>query len=208
MTRYRPILEKVNHYYTEKVVAHGPTHQGVGWNSSESQEIRFAQLIKVIRDTEQFSVNDLGCGYGHLFDYMRRKGFSFDYLGIDISAAMIEHAIELHRNFPTCKFQLQEEHTRTADYSLSSGMMNVKLDIPIKDWEDYVKNILFSMDRGSRIGFAFNCLTRYSDAEYMQDYLYYADPCHLFDFCKKNFSKNVALLHDYGLYDFTIIVRK
>ena len=29
-----------------------------------------------------------------------------------------------------------------------------------------------------------------------------------FDFCKRNFSRNVALLHDYGLYDFTIIVRK
>ncbi|MBM3138043.1 MAG: class I SAM-dependent methyltransferase, partial [Chloroflexi bacterium] len=30
----------------------------------------------------------------------------------------------------------------------------------------------------------------------------------LFDYCKVNFSKNVALLHDYKLYDFTIIVRK
>jgi hypothetical protein len=42
----------------------------------------------------------------------------------------------------------------------------------------------------------------------MQDYLYYADPRVLFDHCKTRYSKNVALLHDYGLYEFTILVRK
>ncbi len=29
-----------------------------------------------------------------------------------------------------------------------------------------------------------------------------------FDYCKRNFSKNVALLRNYGLYDFTVLVRK
>ena len=57
-------------------------------------------------------------------------------------------------------------------------------------------------------GFAFNCLTMYSDEDRMKDYLYYADPLFLFDFCKKHFSKNVSLLHDYDIYDFTILVRR
>jgi hypothetical protein len=38
--------------------------------------------------------------------------------------------------------------------------------------------------------------------------LYYADPAQVFDYCKRRFSPNVALLHDYGLYEFTILVRK
>jgi hypothetical protein len=38
--------------------------------------------------------------------------------------------------------------------------------------------------------------------------LYYADPLWLFDYCKRNLSKQVALLHDYGMYDFTILVRR
>jgi hypothetical protein len=42
----------------------------------------------------------------------------------------------------------------------------------------------------------------------MRNYLYYADPCALFDLCKRRYSKHVALLHDYGLYEFTILVRK
>jgi hypothetical protein len=57
-------------------------------------------------------------------------------------------------------------------------------------------------------GFAFNALTSYSDPERMKNTLYYADPCRLFDLCKREFSRDVALLHDYGLYEFTILVRK
>jgi len=59
-------------------------------------------------------------------------------------------------------------------------------------------------------GFSFNMLTRYSDADRMAQRpdLFYGDPLFFFDFCKCEFSRNVALLHDYGLYDFTILVRK
>ncbi len=59
-----------------------------------------------------------------------------------------------------------------------------------------------------RKGFSCNFLTKYSDANRMRSDLYYADPCFLFDYCKRHFSKNIALLHDYQLYDFTLIVRK
>jgi len=42
----------------------------------------------------------------------------------------------------------------------------------------------------------------------MKEELFYADPLYFFDLCKKNFSRNIALLHDYYEYDFTILVRK
>ena len=42
----------------------------------------------------------------------------------------------------------------------------------------------------------------------MRPDLYYADPGLFFDDCKRRFSRNVAILHDYDLYDFTVIVRK
>ena len=64
------------------------------------------------------------------------------------------------------------------------------------------------MNSKSKHAFSFNLLTKYSDKEFMQDYLYYADPLFYFDYCKRNYSKNVALLHDYYQYDFTILVRK
>ena len=77
-----------------------------------------------------------------------------------------------------------------------------------EDWLNYVLETLTLINSFTIEGFSFNILTKYSDKNYMKDYLFYADPCFLFDFCKKNFSKNVSLLHDYSLYEFTIIVKK
>ena len=37
--------------------------------------------------------------------------------------------------------------------------------------------------------------------------LHYAEPSHLFDHCARLYSRNVAVLQDYGLYEFTVIVR-
>jgi hypothetical protein len=58
----------------------------------------------------------------------------------------------------------------------------------------------------SRRGFAFNMLTGYADADRMRPDLYYADPHAVFDRCRR-FSRRVALLHDYPLYEFTMLVR-
>ena len=63
-------------------------------------------------------------------------------------------------------------------------------------------------ERNQLSGFRLRFLTIYSDSDKMRDYLYYADPGVLFDLCKRRYSRNVALLHDYGLYEFTILVRK
>jgi len=58
----------------------------------------------------------------------------------------------------------------------------------------------------SRAGFAFNCVSHYVD--YRVPTLYYADPLRFFDHCKRRYSRFVSLLHDYPLYEFTILVRK
>ena len=64
------------------------------------------------------------------------------------------------------------------------------------------------MNEKSKFGFSFNALTSYSDAAFMKAELYYSNPGWLFDYCKTRFAKNVALLHDYSQYDFTILVKK
>ena len=118
--------------------------------------------------------------------------------------SVVEKARELHGDH----FAEGSVSPRKADYAVASGIMNVKLETPVEEWEAYVRATRDSMDAHSEKGFAFNCLTSYSDKEYMRDDLYYADPALYFDYCKRKFSRNVALLHDYELYEFTILVRK
>jgi hypothetical protein len=84
----------------------------------------------------------------------------------------------------------------------------MKLDADLDAWTQVVIEALNQMNAHASKGMAFNMLTKYSDADRMRPDLYYADPGFFFDYCKRNFSRNVALLHDYNLYDFTILVRK
>jgi SAM-dependent methyltransferase len=202
------LLADVGRYYTDRLAAHGASPRGVDWNGAESQRLRFVQLLRVCQDADEFSLNDIGCGYGALFDYLREQGRRCDYLGADVSEAMIFTANELHRGVPACRFVIGVRADRVADYAVASGIFNVKLAVDTHAWKSHLLDSLESLDASSRQGFAFNCLTRYSDAARMKEHLFYADPCELFDYCKTRFSKNVALLHDYGLYEFTILVRK
>jgi len=202
------ILAEVADYYSAKLAEHGATPRGVDWNGEESQVLRFEQLTKVIRQPRGFSINDLGCGYGALSDYLRTKYQDFAYAGCDVSNGMILAAQARHAASPSTQFFVAVAPPEIADYGIASGIFNVRLGRSDAEWLDYLEATLDVLDRTSRQGFAFNCLTSYSDAHMMRDYLYYADPCKLFDLCKRRYSRRVALLHDYGIYEFTILVSK
>jgi SAM-dependent methyltransferase len=203
------LLDEVASYYAEKLAEHGDSPRGVDWNGEESQMVRFAQLCKIINPKRpNFSLNDLGCGYGALLDYLRDMHANFTYLGVDISREMIKAAEQRHTAANPARFIISAEPAQVADYGVASGIFNVRLRRTDAEWFDYLQATLDVLDRTSNLGFAFNCLTLYSDEVEKRDYLYYADPCRLFDLCKRRYSRQVALLHDYGLYEFTVLVRK
>ena len=204
---YQRILTDVGEYYGSKLKQHGPVPQGVDWNSRQSQELRFEQLLKVCDLSQPFSLNDYGCGYGSLVEYLTQRGCHFQYRGFDISASMIEEARKQHGENHGCEFFSEESCLTEADYAVASGIFNVRQRVPDGEWLEYVLHTVDRLAATSVKGFAFNALTKYSDADRMRPDLYYADPCFLFDYCKRHFSRHVALLHDYGLYEFTLIVR-
>lgn len=204
----RSFLHSVEAYYSQTLAQHGATAKGVDWNGPESQHLRFQQLSKILALNVPFSINDIGCGYGALYDYLRRDYADFQYCGVDISSAMIEAARARHDGDPKVVFHHSTEAPHVCDYSVASGIFSVCLETPHEQWRQYIKKVISHLNASSDKGFAFNCLTSYSDTDKMKPHLYYADPCELFDFCKRNFSQHVALLHDYGLYEFTILVRK
>jgi SAM-dependent methyltransferase len=202
------LLDPVQRYYSTKLAEHGPTARGVDWNDEGSQELRFEQLLKVCDPEPSFTVNDYGCGYGALALYLERHGYRFEYVGFDIAREMLSTAQELTRDVPGCRYVDDESLLEAADYTVASGIFNVKLEADDAAWTEHVFGTLRQLDALSRRGFSFNMLTSYSDRERMRPDLHYADPRVIFDCCKREFSRWVALLHDYGLYEFTVLVRK
>jgi SAM-dependent methyltransferase len=201
-------LSAVAAYYGAKIRTHGATPQGVDWNSEASQNLRFSQLARIIGISEACFINDLGCGYAAFFDYLSGRSTEFHYLGVDISPDMVAAARSRHAHDPRFDVRIGSQCPQKAHYTVASGIFNVRVDASDEAWLAHVHATIQHMDAVSTRGFAFNCLTKYSDPEFMRADLYYADPCSLFDRCKRVYSRNVALLHDYGLFEFTILVRK
>lgn len=203
-----PNLDSVKSYFSKRIEKFGASPRGVDWNSEASQNIRFDQLLRVIEGDQQFSILDYGCGYGALADYLVEKDFDADYYGYDIIESAIELARKLHIGKPRRTFITAPMELTVCDYTVASGIFNVRGAVDNELWTQYMIGMLHKFNALANRGFASNFLTKYSDAEKMRADLYYADPLFLFDYCKRTFSSNVALLHDYRLYDFTLIIRK
>ncbi|MCJ8344919.1 class I SAM-dependent methyltransferase, partial [bacterium] len=92
-------LTKIEKLYNDSLTEHGMKSKGVGWNTSEGQSLRFDKLIELLgNQPESFSVNDLGCGFGSMFEYFESKALNVcNYNGYDISQEMLDSArLRLH----------------------------------------------------------------------------------------------------------------
>lgn len=198
----------IANFFTQSFKKHGATARGLDWNSDERHRLSMMQCLGLFRGQESFSVLDLGSGYGPFYDLLIEVGFDPDYIGYDISAELISEGQKRHSENPKAQFVVGSHPTEAADFAVAGGIFNLRFDREDKAWLNYILTTLDNLHNITSKGFAFNCLTKYSDADKMRPDLYYADPGYLFDYCKKNYSRNVALLHDYEAYEFTIIVRK
>jgi hypothetical protein len=202
------IIENVSDYYSSRLKDFGTTPKGVDWNGEESQKLRFQQLLKICEGETHFSMNDIGCGFGSQYDYMVEQDLSFKYVGYDISEQMVLTGKDMHKYAANCRFTDKEQEVIQEDYSVASGIFNVRLKHSLDEWQEYVRSTIDQLADKSLKGFSFNMLTKYSDADRMRPDLYYGDPCFYFDYCMKKFGRKVALLHNYGLFEFTILVWK
>lgn len=200
-------LDSVAKLYSRSLAEHGVTPRGVGWGDEDTHRLRFEKLSAVIADLRTpVTINDLGCGYGALYEYLSDRSVTVShYRGYEISDEMIAEA---RRRLPRDGVELVLGSTLSAaaDYSFASGIFNVRLERDEESWQGYVLETLDRMHEHSEKGFAFNLLSSYVD--YREDHLYYGDPCFFFDHCKRRYSRYVTLLHDYPLWEWTMLVRR
>lgn len=203
------IINETSPYYRQNSYK-ASTSQQMGWRDGQAQIKRFQALLRFIPTDSCFSINDLGCGNGSLYEFMCCRNWSkFDYIGYDILKDMISLANMNHKGINGCRFTLIDSPSEmlVSDYTAASGIFNLKNSNSESNWLDYIKTTILTMAEKSRRGFSFNCLTKYSEPEKMKTNLFYSDPGLLLDFIAKNVSKNIIFDHDYGEFDFTISVR-
>lgn len=201
------VLQDVAAYYTQKVLRFGPTAHGVDWTCVPTQEMRFVQLLKLCDFSRELSLNDLGCGYGALLAHLadRHRHARVDYLGVDLSSDMIAQAVRLWKDRPGTTFASGHRLPRCADYSVASGIFNVKLDHSLPRWEAYVRSTLADLHDKSRQGYAVNFLGPVGVSGPRE--LYRTPALPWVRFCEQELGARVEVLDDYGMREFTLLAR-
>lgn len=185
--------ESLKKHYQKLFQEHGNSSASVQYSDSVSQYKRFEILAGI--SAEINSMIDVGCGLAHLYDYMKSKGYSGKYLGLDFVPEFIEADKKNYTSDANAAFQvfdiINDSFPASYEYILLSGVFNNKMP----NNKEFMLNAITKMFAASTKGIAFNAMSTYVD--FQADNLYYTDPLEVFDFCKRNLTKKVTLRHDY-----------
>jgi SAM-dependent methyltransferase len=200
---------EIEGYYSARLAKYGAKPLGVDWSCLATQRLRFVQLLRICDFSAPLSINDLGCGYGALLDYIaeRHSAAELDYLGIDVSPSMIRRARRRYGGRPRAHFVIGGLPLRLADYSIASGIMNVKLDNPHAIWEPYVERLLRGMYQSSRRGFAVNFMAELASPG-SGGQLYRTNPEIWLRYCRNELGCAAEVKGDYGMREFTLLITR
>jgi len=195
----------VRHHYESALRAGGDSGQRVGWRNAAAQMTRFSCMFHLLSDYKPMSVVDVGCGTADFLDFLRSQGWTGEYIGTDISQAMIDEASrrfvgDAHSNF------LVTESPPRADVVVASGIFNVSLQSDARTWTEYCQDLICKMWQSAVQGIVFNMLSADSDMNKRNLNLTYFDPSTWLRFVREQLSTHVRLDQSYGQFDFTIAV--
>ncbi len=206
------ILNPIADEFAAAIRLFGANHRGVFWSSAEGQIERFRQLAGIFDDDDcegGVRINDLGCGYGALFEFLadHKVMNGGRYAGFDITPEMIAAADERIRD-PRARFVCAPRPDQRADYAFVSGTFNLRVSVPDDVWADFVRKSLLDLATTADKGLAFNMLESERDGRKPRgSSLYYARPEPWLDFCRRTLARDVTLVQGYGLPEWTIRVR-
>ena len=73
---FKFLNQRIYKIYSKRFLKYHNTPKGVFWNSKLSQDLRLNIILDKILDNtkvEPFTIADIGCGYGRLFEIIRER---------------------------------------------------------------------------------------------------------------------------------------
>ncbi len=130
---------------------------GKTWGTTYSQEIRFAQFLKVDITSED-TILDIGCGQGELKDYLEFHAQNYNYTGIDVREPCIKLCKDKHpdsaNDFRLVNF-FDIDNTQY-DWVFASGLFSLNRDD--YHWYQMVQYGIMKMMQISKKGIVINFL--------------------------------------------------
>jgi SAM-dependent methyltransferase len=195
--------ERTIEFFTQKVLEHGGGYAAANWGSPEGQSLRF-QVLTEISDLDGRSVLDIGCGCGHLLEYLEKQSITVSYKGWDITPSMIRIAKEKYNRdcFEERDIMAgQPPKEPEFDFVFASGIFYLLRESPY----DHIKKMVARMLAHARLGVAFNTLSQKAPTKDKDEF--YADPVRILSDCF-SLAPRFVIRHDYLKHDFTVYLLK
>jgi len=178
--------ELVEHY-RGLLKSHGDSFESAQYSSRESQEARF-EILTQVGPLQGARVLDFGCGSGHLATFLKDRGVTCRYTGVDIVEDFFPLARSKH---PEHRFGRWDDfRDERYDYVFVSGVFNNRMP----DNEAFLADttrMLFGVCDGA---LSFNLMSTYVD--YQDPGLWYVAPERVFSMIKQ-LTPFITLRNDY-----------
>ena len=195
-------------HYQSCLDKHGDSHLGVDWPRQAEAEVRYRVMLEVVREERpDLQLLDFGCGAAHLYEYMERRGLGhLQYSGLDLGPKFVALA---RRKFPEQRFFCVDilespEQVPTFDYVVMNGVLTEKRELAFDEMWSYTQRLLRRIFERTRLGLAFNVMSKHVDWE--RDDLFHLPFDLLAPFLRRELSRHYVLRADYGLYEYTAYV--
>ena len=207
---YKLLNKKISNIYNERFYNYNNTPKGVFWNSKLSQDLRLNIILdKILQNSksDEFSIADIGCGYGRLYEIIRERKLDgkVQYHGFDINQKLIRFCNH-NKDFENIKFSISAFPLNKTDFVIMSGTYNLTPTNNISLWEDYIIKNLTSNWKLVQKAMIFNCLIK--EKRKIEKKLYYTELSWIQKICDRNFCDPEVIKHNLLKDDITIILKK
>ena len=207
---YKLLNKQISNIYNKRFDNFNNTPKGVFWNSKLSQDLRLNIILdKILQNSkgDEFSIADIGCGYGRLYEIIRERKLDgkVQYHGFDINKKLISFC-KNNKDFENIKFSISAFPFNKTDYVVMSGTYNLTPTNNISLWEDYVIENLKNNWKLVQKAMIFNCLIK--EKRKIEKKLYYTELSWIKKICERNFCDPEVIKHNLLKDDITIILKK
>lgn len=195
-------VEQMIGLYQQAFREHGDSPASVLWPRGR-QELRFNMLSKHI-NKQRFSVLDVGCGLGHLKDYLERHFDDVEYHGVDLVPEFVE---SIRSRCPEVKVELissVSELNFPVDHVMISGAFNIVVGESAAAYYQEVKKALLHLFSLCRVSLSVNFMT--DRVDYQQAGAHHVNVEDMYRFLRDNLSARLLIDQSYMPYEFTCVV--
>tara|TARA_B100000925_G_scaffold154529_2_gene115910 strand:- start:789 stop:1418 length:630 start_codon:yes stop_codon:yes gene_type:complete len=189
------IAQKYNFRFSK----YGAVPEASLWFSQDRQFMRFKLIADVLDQAikgSSFSISDIGCGYGALLPYLKKRfpNSEFTYNGFDIAEKPLNFCKKNYK-WPNVFYRTGNLPDRYSDFCVMSGTYNYAPVLSPKQWQDYLFENLTQIWKFTRLSMIFN-LSVADEARITNQNISYFNKDNVKNFCKNNLGRTNLFLSE------------